>query len=187
MTVKATPLAKGVVKAPKKAKAAPAVERPTSYSPEGVAPLLERIANSTDGLRKICSEPGMPAKRTVYDWLARHEDFQKAYAAAKLIQADGLVEEAKEILDDGSADYKLGGKDGAEIIVDHEHITRSRARADHRKWMASKLAPKVYGDTIKAEVTGRDGAPLTDDTHAAARIAAILAAAAQMKAAAEPE
>ena len=30
-----------------------------------------------------------------------------------------------------------------------EHVQRSRLRIDTRKWLASKLAPKIYGDLVE--------------------------------------
>ena len=39
---------------------------------------------------------------------------------------------------------------------DNEAIQRSRVRIDTRKWFASKLVPRIYGDTVNHEldVTG---------------------------------
>ena len=44
--------------------------------------------------------------------------------------------------------------------VDHEHIARSRLRVDSRKWMLSKMIPKIYGDRLVTELTGKDGGPV---------------------------
>ena len=48
--------------------------------------------------------------------------------------------------------------DEGKKIVDHDHISRSRLRVDSRKWVASKLLPKVYGD--KLQHTGDGGGPI---------------------------
>jgi len=45
------------------------------------------------------------------------------------------------------------------LTVDHEHIQRARLRVDTRKWILSKMLPKVYGD--KFQVGGDGGEPLT--------------------------
>src|ERR1700757_750456 len=37
-----------------------------------------------------------------------------------------------------------------------------RLRVDTRKWMLAKALPKIYGDKLTAEVTGKDGAPLNE-------------------------
>src|SRR5262249_54063811 len=36
----------------------------------------------------------------------------------------------------------------------HENIQRSRLRVDTMKWMASKLAPRKYGDRVEHDVKG---------------------------------
>jgi hypothetical protein len=36
-------------------------------------------------------------------------------------------------------------------------IARNRLRVDTRKWMLAKMLPKVYGEKITQEVTGKDG------------------------------
>ena len=63
----------------------------------------------------------------------------------------------RDIADDGSNDYmeKLD-KDG-EVIgysINGENIQRSRLRVDSRKWLASKLLPKKYGDKLDVNQSG---------------------------------
>ena len=43
--------------------------------------------------------------------------------------------------------------------MDHENIQRSRLRVDTMKWMASKLAPRKYGDRVEHDVKGGDFQP----------------------------
>jgi hypothetical protein len=45
-------------------------------------------------------------------------------------------------------------------VLNGEHVQRSRLRVDTRKWFASKVAPKIYGDKIETAVTGANGGPL---------------------------
>lgn len=44
--------------------------------------------------------------------------------------------------------------------VDPTSVARNRLRVDARKWLASKMAPKKYGDKIEAVHTGPDGGAL---------------------------
>jgi len=37
-----------------------------------------------------------------------------------------------------------------------------RLRVDSRKWLASKLAPKKYGEKVSAELSGPDGGPIQE-------------------------
>ena len=66
-------------------------------------------------------------------------------------------------------DYTTRAKeDGSEIIVvDHDHIARSRLRVDARKWLLSKMLPKVYGD--KVALGGDADAPPIQHQHHAVR------------------
>jgi hypothetical protein len=62
---------------------------------------------------------------------------------------------------------KRAGKDDEPAwVINGEHIQRSRLRVDARKWLLAKMLPKVFGDRIAAELTGKDGAPLVPDVPA---------------------
>ena len=50
--------------------------------------------------------------------------------------------------------------DGGEEITIGDAVDRTRLQIDARKWYASKLAPKKYGDKVQQEVSGPDGAPI---------------------------
>ena len=133
--------------------------RPTDYLPE-VAEDICNLLMLGESLRSICKRPGMPAIRTVMYWLQRHDDFMQQYARAREVQAELLAEEIIEIADDSSGDVTID-EDGREQ-TNHERVARSRLRVDARKWYASKLAPKRYGDRVQHEqnITITD---LTDD------------------------
>jgi hypothetical protein len=60
-----------------------------------------------------------------------------------------------------SGDYvEVGkGEDGTPILkLSHENVNRSRLRVDSRKWLLSKMLPRVYGE--KVALTGEGGTPL---------------------------
>ncbi len=62
-----------------------------------------------------------------------------------------------EIADDGRNDWVEKRNAQGEVIgwtVNGEHIQRSRARIDTRKWLMSKRAPKKYGDRIETTLVG---------------------------------
>lgn len=128
--------------------------RPSDFTEEITAKICERIANG-ESLRRICLDDGMPVMSTVFQWLTRHEMFKEQYAHAREAQADTLADEIVDIADDGSRDYKVD-EDGRQL-VDHDHITRSRLRVDARKWIASKLKPKKYGDKVENTLSGPNG------------------------------
>lgn len=125
--------------------------RPSSYSEEVAARICEELADGAS-LRKICSADGMPRKSSVFRWLAdpANESFRIQYAAALEARADTLADEIVDIADDASEDFKSVERDGEMVeAFDHEHVQRSKLRVDARKWVASKLKPKKYGDRIE--------------------------------------
>jgi hypothetical protein len=160
-------MGKSRVKAPPREQQRKATGRPSIFSPELGTDLCLRIAKG-QSLRSICEDDGMPAMSTVCAWLVDPQNealkaFAQQYGRARDVQADLLVDEILEISDDGRRDYKPG-PDGA-MVVDHDHIARSRLRVDSRKWFASKVAPKRYGDRIKSEVSGVDGGPVVHEVR----------------------
>lgn len=133
------------------------------YSQALVEHICERLADG-ESLRAICRDDDMPRLTTVFLWLDRHPEFVKQYERAREVQAETLAEEILEISDDGSADYVLRSVDGSyEIDVDKDHIQRSRLKVDARKWIASKLKPKVYGDSQRLELSGSINLTATPD------------------------
>lgn len=136
------------------AKKAP-LGRPTDYNETIAAELCARIADG-DSLRTICAADDMPAKATVFKWLAAHAAFVDQYARAREAQADAMAEEILQIADDGSLDTFID--DNGHKRTDQEVIGRSRLRVEARKWLMSKTAPKKYGD--KMALTDGDGKPL---------------------------
>lgn len=134
--------------------------RPTDYGEDVVIRLCERIAGG-ESVRTISRDEDMPSMATVFRWLAAHPEFREQYARAKEMQAEAFAEELMDIADDGSNDWmEIHHGDDSEDVgwkVNGENIQRSRLRVDTRKWVASKLLAKKYGDKIQNEVSGPDG------------------------------
>jgi hypothetical protein len=51
------------------------------------------------------ADPAMPARATVFRWLARNEKFRRSYAFARECLVEDLLHEILEIVDDSSGDY----------------------------------------------------------------------------------
>ena len=137
--------------------AVPRLGRPSSYSADMALYICEQLVTGRS-LRSICAEDDVPDATTVFRWLDSVETFRSQYARARELQAERLAAETVEIADAAS----------------NEDYNTARLRVDARKWYASKLAPKVYGDRITTEVTGVDGGPVqvqhtvVDDARAVA-------------------
>lgn len=126
------------------------IGRPLEYTQEMGDYICELVASTGYGLLKLTKlYPELPDKVTINRWRHRVAEFRTQYALAKVEQADILAEECLEIADDDSYDIKLD-KDGNEIC-NTEFIARARLRVDTRKWLASKLLPKQYGQHSEEE------------------------------------
>ena len=137
------------------------VGRPSDYTQELADQICSQLAEGKS-MRTVCLPDDMPDKSTVFRWLRTHDEFRDQYERAKDESADALIEETLDIADDGTNDYiTRENSDGSEYeVVNSEHIQRSRLRVDTRKWIASKLKPKKYGDKIQQQVSAPDGGPV---------------------------
>lgn len=135
--------------------------RPSDYTTEIAMTICERLVEG-ESLRAICREDAMPGLSTVFRWLESHEPFREQYARAREMQAEGFADELTEIADDARNDWMERSLKGGETekVIDSEHITRSRLRVDTRKWIASKLLPKKYGDKLETTHQGPGGGPI---------------------------
>lgn len=131
--------------------------RPASYTDALADELCHKIATNVKSLKSICSADDMPSVRVVMRWLSNDiNGFRQKYARAKEDQADLMAEEMIEIADDSSNDTMIGtSKSGEPIEMENkEWVNRSKLRVDTRKWLASKLKPKKYGDKVQTEHSG---------------------------------
>ena len=144
--------------------------RPSSFTQEIADEICRRLTLG-ETLRAICRDDGMPSRETVARWYTSADpffaEFRGQYARAREEQAHNLVDEIVEISDDGTNDWmerRSESEKGAGIstgwVLNGEHVQRSRLRVDSRKWFASKVLPKIYGDKVQAELTGANGGPL---------------------------
>ena len=130
--------------------------RPSTFSQEVADVICERIA-AGESLRGICKSDNLPADRTIWKWLADFQDFAEQYTAARARQADTYADELVQIADEKPPVLENGGTDSG-------FIADKRLRIDARKWVASKLLPKKYGE--RQVLAGDPDAPLvTTVTH----------------------
>lgn len=114
--------------------------RPSSFTEKLAAEILERLTHADGGLEEVCKADDMPSDRTVYRWLAQHEEFRQAYTQAREVAGD--VQAGRALRD----------------ALDAKDASLGRLAFDARRWSASKLAPKKYGD--KLALTDPDGEKL---------------------------
>ena len=162
--------------------------RPTDYSQELADHICERIADG-ESLRAICEAEDMPNRATVFRWLTIHSEFSDQYARAKEEQAESLADEIVSIADEQCTIIKASkhgqkfgeDEDDVEVVFDATAVARNRLRVDARKWVASKLKPKKYGDKLQQEVSGPNGGPVQSVLNVAGLPTEVLTAIMQAK------
>jgi Bacteriophage Sf6, terminase small subunit-like len=119
--------------------------RSPGYSARIAETICDRLVNR-ESLRAICADPAMPARATIFRWLARHQEFRRQHALARECLEQDLMYEILRIADDSSGDYvKKTGADGKLTrVVDREHIEECRRRIKARRRILAYLAPKKY-------------------------------------------
>lgn len=124
--------------------------RPSDYSQELVDRICAELALGRS-LRSVCADDEMPSMTSVFNWLRIHPEFLEQYTRAKEESADALTDEMLDIADDATNDWmERKNSDGStHEVVDGDHIQRSRLRIETRKWIASKLKPKKYGEKLE--------------------------------------
>jgi hypothetical protein len=131
--------------------------RPSSYSEALAEAICERLAVG-ESLLKITKSEGFPSEGTVYRWLDGNDSFREKYARARDLQAEHYAAEIIDLADTPVEARKTVIKpDGSEEITIGDAVDRTRVQIDARKWYASKVAPKKYGDKAQMELTGKDG------------------------------
>lgn len=119
--------------------------------------LFVEISTSHKSLRTICKKLNL-CFATVWSRLNNDEALLAQYARAKEEQSELLVEEILNIADDSQNDWEeVEGRKGTYFRLNREHFERSRLKIDTRKWIASKLKPKKYGDRL--DVGNASGSP----------------------------
>lgn len=154
------------------------MSRPTSYTQALADAICEKLS-ACGSLRAVCRQEGMPNRTTVMRWVIDDIDgFAAKYARAKDIGIDEFVDETIEIADDGTNDW-MNTERGPQL--DSEHIQRSKIRIETRRWLAERMAPKRYGVKQGVDITNSDASLQVDETARSARVAQLLALAAQRK------
>jgi hypothetical protein len=120
-------------------------KKPVKLTPALQEEICLAISTSTLSIKKLCKQnPHWPTAKHIFARRVKDPLFGDQYARAKCEQIEAFIDEMLEIADDGSNDTYVN--DDGKSVTDHDVLGRSRLRIDLRKWYASKLAPKLYGD-----------------------------------------
>jgi hypothetical protein len=146
-------------KATGKAVAVTVQKSPASlYTEELGAKICEQLAEGRT-LRSICEQEGMPSEVTIRSWaMELDRPFAAQYARAREVGYQKMADDLIDIAD--GKDVAWTEADKVDGDGNRDAVQRDRLRVDTRKWLLSKALPKVYGDKIVSELTGKDGGPI---------------------------
>lgn len=131
-----------------------AAGRPTKYTPELGKLICERIAINPVGYSTLEQMyPDMPHVGTVRAWRTSIPEFSTLYLEAKAFQAQLLVEEIDSLLPDKIRYYV---DDKGNERIDAPSASMLIAKINNRKWMAARLAPKLYGDKQQVDISANE-------------------------------
>ena len=134
--------------------------RPSLYS-KPLAKAICKMLAAGMSVRAIGRRPKMPSASLILSWgKDPSHPFSAHYARAREIGFLHMADDIVEICDDGSNDWmERVAKDGTALgwQVNGEAVARSRLRVDTRKWVLSKMLPKVYGEKAAVEHSGPGG------------------------------
>ena len=124
--------------------------------------VVEGIADGKS-LSSVLKAPGMPSHTSARMMIKDNPIFREAYERALQHRADRLAEEILELADEDPPE----GLEGASL---NAWVQNKRLRVDTRKWIASKLKPKTYGDRIDVSVVDQRISVIDAINEAQARV-----------------
>ena len=151
--------------------------RPSLYSPELLDQIVERLS-AGEPMAQICRDPGMPAARTVRDWINNRDDISAAIAQARddgedwlaaecLAIADtpllGVIEEYERVeIEDPDIDDPVKRKAAprvSEFVLtkrrQEDMLGHRKLQVDARLKVLAKMNPKRWGDRVDHNHAGK--------------------------------
>ncbi len=121
--------------------------RPVKW-PKDHPVFMEIVGRVTAGksLSTVLRDKEMPEWVTFYRMLEQDPKLRQAYDKAIQDRADRMADEILELSDEAMPD-------GLEGAMASAWVQQKRMQVDARKWIASKLKPRTYGDRIDVSVT----------------------------------
>jgi hypothetical protein len=122
--------------------------RPTDYTPELAEHICELLATNDTGLSELCrTHDELPDEGTIRRWMYRNPDFRSSYMRARIAQVDLLAEKSLDVANNDANDTTINAQ--GDTVGLSVTVARDRLKLDTRRWLASKLMPKLYGNEIE--------------------------------------
>ena len=112
-------------------------------------PIWQEIVDKVSAGKSVSTvlrEPGYPTWTSFQTMLASDDRLRQAYDKAVQDRADRMADEILELSDQEMPE-------GLEGAMASAWVQQKRMQVDARKWIASKLKPRTYGDRIDVAVT----------------------------------
>ena len=122
--------------------------RPVKWPPEH--PVWQEIigrVSAGKALSTVLADPGYPTWVSFHAMMDQDDKLRAAYEKAVQDRADKLADEILQLSDEPMPEHLEGAMASA-------WVQQKRMQVDARKWIASKLKPRTYGDRI--DMTVRD-------------------------------
>ena len=133
--------------------------RPTILNDELADYICDIVATDHRSMAVLCKEyDRFPSFTSLKDWRLKNSDFAAKYAKAKRFSVEM---QAENLLDMCETDKFIDEK-GVERI-DSGKAQVQRLKVDTMKWIASKIAPKIYGDQKQLESLQNTNQELTQE------------------------
>jgi hypothetical protein len=97
-------------------------------------------------LSTVLRDPDLPSWPMFYAMMEQDPKLRQAYDKAVQDRADRMADEILELSD-------MEMPEGLEGAMASAWVQQKRMQVDARKWIASKLKPRTYGDRIDVAVT----------------------------------
>jgi hypothetical protein len=132
--------------------------RPTKATDERKQIILDGLSKGTP-LTVICRDLQI-ADSTVRDWMANDETFSRDIAHARILGFDAIAMEALRIADTPLEGIEHTDTPDGPRIKRADMLGHRKLQVETRLKLLAKWDPKRYGDLMRQEISGPDGAPI---------------------------
>lgn len=137
--------------------------RPSKYNQGALDEICERLSQG-EPLAAICRDEGMPADRTVRDWIEQKPEVSAAIARARETGEEWLLAECLQIADtpvDGVIEKMEPDKATGELVVverrKEDMLAHRKLQIETRLKLLAKWNPRKWGEKQQLEHSGPDG------------------------------
>ena len=145
----------------------------SKYTEEIADRICELVSNGVN-LRKVCRMEGMPAWRTIYDWVVAHPDFATRLARARELGYEAIAEEALEISNTPVMGHKQVMSDKSTYTTVEDMLGHRRLQIETRLKLLAVWDPKKYGNKVQVGGDAENPVKIEAEVQAENLLSAIL-------------